>query len=1310
MGYDSITYTNSRGTLRDWVVFEAAQIKAADSIDSAAQQAATSPTNTLPQPTAAQKDAGNYQKGHARIGGLDITIENPAGSTRSGVDKGGKAWSIPMQDHYGYVKGTEGPDGDHLDVFIAPGTPTDYRGPVHVIEQGDKEGKGFDEHKAVIGVPTAGEAAELYQRNYNAGWKGGKAIQTMPWEVFKTWATSQHAAQPLDGRRRLFAPKAIKKPKKGPPAPVVNTQTIAGEADLQQKQAAAVSRSTPLTRVFRQREQFGRDVSNVWADFVSGNIDRIDYYAPGFRNIWLDTERNLALSRAAVNGLFQTLNARARAGFGYPAWWKNPRVWAQWRRFQAELLPVAARLEADSVDAQGQFVWAPFNMRAGQISSQIVADQNKREGDTINAGGEMLVIGPGFSRRESTAGTGRGKMVYYNLLLRPMSAEDQQAIYEEFVDSWQHFPVVKDLLDEFIMPGMDKARYVGPRQFRTAEFNRYALRDFFNEWPQEIRDQFGALPEMDFVAGYVPEVPLKSSTPGIVGVIGELIRSYTSPTRRVETRGLRERGDVKDLFSGFQTTLMQAHLEKVRMERRGRLLKAAAVPMNKIPRAEIDRWVPINDAFESVYDAIILAKNLDTDKYPALTGALNPDQLALMRSLVGEAFQLRGQNLAIPAQVFQEMLAEVATIATENLFLALLQWFVQQFNAASLASLQYLGMNFAGNEIMKMAFATQQAWRGVLLSLHWKNASAAKRRRLAFATFRSLIKGLFTDRFPLRQERLKEILPRELFDTNHFFNALDGMDLGVLDNIKRLQFGSAFLAAARTANWDVGAKVQLANAIYQAHAREAWRDQVKSNPALKQATTAQKRTWLKNYVAGAPAELHREVETAAGEWLMNYENTPKWMNTQSIKPYVDPSRPQNAGKAVITAQLQKLAIGLLIPFLRWSYLFAKRLKRSSWNEGIKNLISRRGDKREGIANLMALGTMIAAPASLAFMGEGDDDDPDKLPAELLGRNRDVEGDDLAANLRTTNRFNASALARIVWTQMGLTEDVDFAISDDSGQEQDLWMRYRNYPYIKEGIVMGLWLATLDQSDAQAAPDRIKRNRTERNPNATVKDAFGQSIGALLGEYISLGLGYSIIENVMAAGSTGQGSASAANDLRGTAIDFVTAPVLPHRLLRDVNVMLDPVDRRTMPSKNLGYTPGWKEAIMSRVPGLKNKLPMEGKIATPAIFSSKTSVPVAEQKKLLEHFDIPATAVQYTKSKGSRDIFADLKALQKLGAGPQDIGLGMSETQKPTMAYPAPSQVRQRSVATEFVRANSPFNLLPVNQDAYKKAVRAKKDE
>jgi len=56
------------------------------------------------EPTAAQAEAGNYRKGHIRIHGLDITIENPKGSTRSGVDNNGKAWSTEMKHDYGYIR------------------------------------------------------------------------------------------------------------------------------------------------------------------------------------------------------------------------------------------------------------------------------------------------------------------------------------------------------------------------------------------------------------------------------------------------------------------------------------------------------------------------------------------------------------------------------------------------------------------------------------------------------------------------------------------------------------------------------------------------------------------------------------------------------------------------------------------------------------------------------------------------------------------------------------------------------------------------------------------------------------------------------------------------------------------------------------------------------------------------------------------------------------------------------------------------------------------------------------------------------
>lgn len=60
-------------------------------IDEAAHAAATSHLNDKLEPTQAQKKAGNYAKGHANINGLDISVENPAGSVRRGVDKDGTA-------------------------------------------------------------------------------------------------------------------------------------------------------------------------------------------------------------------------------------------------------------------------------------------------------------------------------------------------------------------------------------------------------------------------------------------------------------------------------------------------------------------------------------------------------------------------------------------------------------------------------------------------------------------------------------------------------------------------------------------------------------------------------------------------------------------------------------------------------------------------------------------------------------------------------------------------------------------------------------------------------------------------------------------------------------------------------------------------------------------------------------------------------------------------------------------------------------------------------------------------------------------
>ena len=139
-------------------------------------------------PTEAQKEAGNYKKGHVKIDGYDVTIENPKGSVRSGVDRNGQEWSVTMNNTYGYIRGTEGVDGDHIDVFLSD-DPT--QGDVYVIDQVNENGS-FDEHKVMYGFKSALAARRAYLANYSPGWKGLGIIRKVSKEEFKKWINSSH--------------------------------------------------------------------------------------------------------------------------------------------------------------------------------------------------------------------------------------------------------------------------------------------------------------------------------------------------------------------------------------------------------------------------------------------------------------------------------------------------------------------------------------------------------------------------------------------------------------------------------------------------------------------------------------------------------------------------------------------------------------------------------------------------------------------------------------------------------------------------------------------------------------------------------------------------------------------------------------------------------------------------------------------------------------------------------------------------------------------------------------------------------------
>ncbi|RUR05971.1 PLxRFG domain-containing protein [Brucella abortus] len=170
-------------------------------IDDAAREAATHPENNLPEPTQAQKEAGNYAKGHVRLGGMDLSIENPAGSQRKGVDANGKAWSTTMQSHYGYIKGTVGRDKDHIDVFVKPGTAEladDAK--VFVVDQKNPDNGRFDEHKVMIGFDSQQDAEAAYLANYTPGWKGMGDVTESTLADFKKWTKTGDT-------KKAFAPK-----------------------------------------------------------------------------------------------------------------------------------------------------------------------------------------------------------------------------------------------------------------------------------------------------------------------------------------------------------------------------------------------------------------------------------------------------------------------------------------------------------------------------------------------------------------------------------------------------------------------------------------------------------------------------------------------------------------------------------------------------------------------------------------------------------------------------------------------------------------------------------------------------------------------------------------------------------------------------------------------------------------------------------------------------------------------------------------------------------------------------------------------
>ena len=159
------------------------------------------------EPTEAKIKSGNYRKGHIKLAGLDISLENLPGTERRGTAPDGTEWSVTMPSAYGYVRGTEGADGDQVDVYVGESPESQN---VYVVDQIDPATGEFDEHKALLAFDNIDEATATYDAGFSdqSGPSRRGAISEMSVDEFKAWLKTDTKG-PVAGVAGRVAPRVV---------------------------------------------------------------------------------------------------------------------------------------------------------------------------------------------------------------------------------------------------------------------------------------------------------------------------------------------------------------------------------------------------------------------------------------------------------------------------------------------------------------------------------------------------------------------------------------------------------------------------------------------------------------------------------------------------------------------------------------------------------------------------------------------------------------------------------------------------------------------------------------------------------------------------------------------------------------------------------------------------------------------------------------------------------------------------------------------------------------------------------------------
>jgi hypothetical protein len=157
--------------------------------------------------TGKEFDVSEMLGGHARakdeddggvchsMHGLDIVIETVKGHVRGGWDEErGEEWEQIMPYDYGYLQGVQGADGDSMDVILGPNPRSSW---VYVVDQRQlPPGKGFDEHKVMLGYDSQKEALSAYRRGHHRAKDVLMDWTPMHVNDFKHWLKTANLTEP----------------------------------------------------------------------------------------------------------------------------------------------------------------------------------------------------------------------------------------------------------------------------------------------------------------------------------------------------------------------------------------------------------------------------------------------------------------------------------------------------------------------------------------------------------------------------------------------------------------------------------------------------------------------------------------------------------------------------------------------------------------------------------------------------------------------------------------------------------------------------------------------------------------------------------------------------------------------------------------------------------------------------------------------------------------------------------------------------------------------------------------------------------